>query len=84
VGIDNLIEKEALPPVRAFGASFTGLDDVESGSGCAVRRGKREFLNSRRVEPFLRVRSSDVSSCDNLIAYEYEYEYSIAITRDMK
>jgi hypothetical protein len=44
VGIDSLIEKEALPPVRAFGASFTGLDDVESGSGCAVRRGRRDFL----------------------------------------
>jgi hypothetical protein len=52
VEIDNLIEEEALPPVRAFGASSTGLD-VESGSGCAVRRGRRDFrLNSRRVEPF--------------------------------
>jgi hypothetical protein len=82
VGIDSLIEKEALPPVRAFGASFTGLDDVESGSGCAVRRGRRDFLLNSK--PFLRVRSSSVSSCDNFIAYEYEYEYSIAITRDMK
>jgi hypothetical protein len=43
VEIDNLIEKEALAPIRAFGASFTGLD-VESGSGCAVRRGRRDFL----------------------------------------